>query len=290
MAIVKALAGCSFYTRSACLAADRPVRPHVLRWRAVSLLLLLGGLLTVLAPIPAEAEFAYTQITSSTGSTDAGGTNGFPSINSDGTRITFHSDRNLTPGSPGNADGNIEIFLYTQGSGITQITNSTTGENIYPSINSDGTRIAFTSSSNLTGLNADGNPEIFLASGSSVDLQASGSGSGPTLINPVTVTYSVQGCSGKEMYLALNAPAMGIAWSYLSATGWVLLPADLATITPFGSGPVDGTYSLFSGTAPTGTYELYLGCDFVTDGHLNIDTSSGLNLNGVYDYLSATVQ
>ncbi len=150
----------------------------------------------------------------------------------------------------------------------TQITNSTGSGSRGSSISSDGTRIAFDSDSDLTGGNADGNYEIFLAGGSLVELQASGSGPGPTLVNPVTVTYSVQGCSGKEMYLILNAPAMGIAWSYLSATGWIPLPADLATITPFGSGPVDSTYSLFSGTAPTGTYELYLGCDNVLDGHL----------------------
>jgi hypothetical protein len=162
--------------------------------------------------------------------------------------------------------------------------------NLDPSINADGTRIAFVSTSDLTGGNPDGNQEIFLAGGASVDIQASGSGPGPILLNPVTVKYSVQGCSGRELYLVLNAPAMGIPWSYLSATGWVPLPADLSTLTPWGTGPPDGTYTLYADSAPAGAYELYLGCDFVSDGHLNIDTSVGLNLNGVYDYLSATVQ
>lgn len=91
------------------------------------------------------------------------------------------------------------------------------------------------------------------------------------------------------MFLVLNAPAMGTLWSYLGVSGWVPLPASLTQITPFqASGPPDGTYTLFAGTAPAGTYELYLGCDFVRDGHLNID--AGGKVNGVYDYLSATVQ
>ena len=121
----------------------------------------------------------------------------------------------------------------------------------------------------------------------SVDLEISGSGPGPQLINPVTVRYSLQGCSGKEMFLVLDASAMGIPWSYLGVSGWVPLPANLATITPFSSGPPDGTYTLFTGTAPAGTYELYLGCDFVNDGVLNVD--AGGNVNGVYDHLVVTV-
>src|SRR5919108_5520153 len=47
-------------------------------------------------------------------------------------------------------------------SSITQITNSTAGTNASPSISADATRIAFESSSNLTGGNPDGNQEIFL--------------------------------------------------------------------------------------------------------------------------------
>lgn len=175
------------------------------------------------------------------------------------------------------------------GAGFTQITSTTGGDHYNPSINADGTRIAFSSNRNLTGGNPDSNHELFLASAPSVALQASGSG--PILTNPVTVSYTVQGCSGKEIFLVVNAPAMGMPWSYLGALGWVPLPTDLSTVTPYlSSGQADGVYSLYSGTAPAGTYDLYLGCDFVVDGHLNIDTSAGLNLNGVYDYLSVTVQ
>ncbi|HWQ68647.1 MAG TPA: CARDB domain-containing protein [Patescibacteria group bacterium] len=96
-----------------------------------------------------------TQLTTTTG-----GGNSTPSINADGTRIAFYSDRNVVP--DGNPDGNFEIFLWTGGDGFTQITTSTGGNNFTPSISADGTRIAFYSNRNLTGENADVNQEIFL--------------------------------------------------------------------------------------------------------------------------------
>src|SRR6266705_1488128 len=83
-----------------------------------------------------------------------------PSINSDGTRIAFVSDHDLTGG---NADGDIEIFLYdTTTNSFTQVTNTTGGGNEFPVLSGDGTRIAFESNRDLTGGNADGNVEIFL--------------------------------------------------------------------------------------------------------------------------------
>lgn len=47
-----------------------------------------------------------------------------PSVSADGSRIVFTSNADLTPGTPGNADGNEEIFLWTEGVGFTQITNT----------------------------------------------------------------------------------------------------------------------------------------------------------------------
>ena len=83
-----------------------------------------------------------------------------PSISADGTRIAFRSPANLTGG---NADRNLEIFLYDPATAnLTQITNVTTGASDDPSINADGGRIAFLSTANLTGGNADGNAEIFV--------------------------------------------------------------------------------------------------------------------------------
>ena len=114
-------------------------------------LILLGGVL--IAPL-AEAQFTHTQITNS-----SSGTNSNASISVGGTRIAFISSSDLTSG---NADGNEEIFLWTSGSGFSQITSTTGGFNIDPSINGDGTRIAFRSNRDLTGGNADLNAEIYL--------------------------------------------------------------------------------------------------------------------------------
>jgi uncharacterized repeat protein (TIGR01451 family)/uncharacterized repeat protein (TIGR02543 family) len=97
----------------------------------------------------------FTQITNASGAFS-----GSPSINADGTRITFSSGADLTGSNP---DGNREIFLYNTSTGtFTQITNASGAFSGSPSINADGTRIAFQSTANLTGSNPDGNPELFL--------------------------------------------------------------------------------------------------------------------------------
>jgi Tol biopolymer transport system component len=97
----------------------------------------------------------FTQLTATTGNhTDE------PTISADGTRIAFFSNQDLTGG---NADGNFEIFLFdTTSMTITQVTQTTGGDNLFHSINADGTRIAFDSFSDITGGNADLNTEIFL--------------------------------------------------------------------------------------------------------------------------------
>ncbi|GEM_PF-696937 len=128
-------------------------------WRRRCLMWLLPvGVIVGYAP-SAWPQFIHTQITSTGDETFA------PSLNDDGTRIAFVAIHDLTPGNPGNADGNHEIFLWTEGSGFTQITNTTGGASFEPSINADGTRIAFRSNRDLTPGNpgnADGNHEIFL--------------------------------------------------------------------------------------------------------------------------------
>ena len=100
----------------------------------------------------------FTQITRTTGGGDA---NSNASINADGTRIAFESNRNLTGE---NADGDREIFLFdTTTRTFTQLTNTNNGgDKLEPSINADGTRIAFYSTLNLTGDNPEGRREIFL--------------------------------------------------------------------------------------------------------------------------------
>lgn len=99
---------------------------------------------------------AFTQITDTSGCT-----NFFSSINSDGTRVAFSSDCDLTGENP---TLNEEIFLFdSTDMSIRQITDSVIGTSNFPNISQDGSMIAFQSDSNLTGMNPDGNTEIFIA-------------------------------------------------------------------------------------------------------------------------------
>jgi len=83
-----------------------------------------------------------------------------PSINADGTRIAFYSDADINGGNP---DGSFEVYLFDTTTGIiTQITDETAGDSLNPSINADGTRIAFVSDANFTGGNPDGSFEVYL--------------------------------------------------------------------------------------------------------------------------------
>ncbi len=98
----------------------------------------------------------FTQITFTTSGTSAN-----PSIDAAGTRIAFGSSANF---NGGNLDGNPEIYLFDTTTGIfIQITNEPGGNSNLPSINADGTRIAFDSDSDINGRNPDGNDEIYLA-------------------------------------------------------------------------------------------------------------------------------
>ena len=130
-------------------------------WRS-SIGLLLAGVVLGFCPQPVMAQaFSLSQVTNS-----VGGSNDNPSLDATGTQIAFSSNRDLIPGSPGNADGNDEIFLFDTTTGrFTQITNTTGGLNLFASISAAGTRIAFVSNRDLTPGspgNADGNSEIFL--------------------------------------------------------------------------------------------------------------------------------
>jgi hypothetical protein len=107
--------------------------------------------------------------------------------------------------------------------------------------------------------------------------------------NPLLATVRLRGCQGQETFQVLNAPAMGIPWSYLNAAGqWIPLPANLETVTPFTTtGPADGTYTLFSGSVPVGDYELYYGCDYIKNGHLDISFGAP---NAAYDHILVHVR
>ena len=94
----------------------------------------------------------FKQITRSTGSI-LGGFNLAPDISPDGHFLAFFSDRHYPDSGFDNRDGNFEIFVADlrdeNAVRIRQITNTTQGSNLYPSISNDGTRIAFISDNGL---------------------------------------------------------------------------------------------------------------------------------------------
>jgi hypothetical protein len=70
----------------------------------------------------------------------------------------------VQPPDGAESQGNKEIFLYDTGANfLTQVTHSSQSGNIGPKVSADGRRVAFVSTENLTGQNADGNADIFLA-------------------------------------------------------------------------------------------------------------------------------
>jgi Tol biopolymer transport system component len=120
---------------------------------------------------------SLTQITTVTGGGFAA--NQFPDINQNSTFIAWDSDRDHTPGSPGNADANREIFVADVATlTITQLTNTTGGgDAANRSVNwSDGADfLVFDSNRDYNGVlgctltdgtsacdNSDGNSEVML--------------------------------------------------------------------------------------------------------------------------------
>jgi Tol biopolymer transport system component len=99
----------------------------------------------------------FTQITDTT----SGNSNSGPSVSSDGTRLVFTSSADLTGDNP---DENREVFLFDAAADITrQITDSVGGTFSDAVISGDGTRILFTSGSDIGGGNPDGNIEVYFA-------------------------------------------------------------------------------------------------------------------------------
>jgi Tol biopolymer transport system component len=98
----------------------------------------------------------FTQITKTVGSSSI-----TPAMNDDGTRVAFRSTADLTGENP---DGSTENFLFdTATAAFTQITRTMPVSNVsQPAISGGGARIVFDSRENLTGMNGDGNDEIFL--------------------------------------------------------------------------------------------------------------------------------
>ena len=134
--------------------------------------------------------------------------------------------------------------------------------------------------------------------GQSVDLTVvstgavfgAGSGVGATVNNPLTVNYSIQGCSGRELFLIVNASILPNP-VYFDGSAWVAVPSPLSLITPFvigGPQTSNGLHTIFSGSLPSGTYDVYLACDLFVNGHLDA-TFPPVCLAGAFDRLLLTV-
>jgi len=96
---------------------------------------------------------------------------GDPGISGNGQWLAFASNGDLLP--PGNADANYEIFRYDRDNGIfSQITDTSGCTNDQPTINDDGSRVAFLSDCNL-GFGG-GDDEIVLWDGSFRGIDTSG--------------------------------------------------------------------------------------------------------------------
>ena len=94
----------------------------------------------------------FKQITRSTGSI-LGGFNLAPDISADGRHLAFFSDRHYPGSGFDNTDGNFEIFVADLSNlnsvSLRQITNTTQGSNLYPTISDDGRWLAFISDNGL---------------------------------------------------------------------------------------------------------------------------------------------
>jgi Tol biopolymer transport system component len=206
---------------------------------------------------------AFTQITSSTGATSSPQL----SIDDSGTKIAFSSDRDLTGGNP---DGNREVFVHdTTGPSLTQITNDPEDGSQLPSISGDGTKVAFRSTADLTGGNADGSREIFLANTSGApSIQqltnvATGSVDSPVLnqdgtrlvfdgsANLVPATGNPDG--NTEIFLATFP---GPTISQLTNTG-ALVGNGSASISDDGSRVVFASTGNLSGQNADGNFEIF---------------------------------
>lgn len=83
-----------------------------------------------------------------------------PSISGDGTRIAFESTVDITEENP---DGTYQIFIYdVDTKQYTQVTDDKKWGSVGPSINADGTKVAFVSGANVKGNNPEALNEIYI--------------------------------------------------------------------------------------------------------------------------------
>lgn len=119
--------------------------------------------LYVAGPVTGTTPITMTQVTSSSGSI-LGGFNLWPSVNNDGTKIVFSSDRDLTGQNP---ESNFEVFVAqlgpNRGVTLTQISSTPAGVSLVPSLSANGNHVAFVSDGNYAGQNSQRALQVFIA-------------------------------------------------------------------------------------------------------------------------------
>jgi TolB protein len=192
------------------------------------------------------------QLTNSKQLLGADGVSGAPSVDDTGTTVVFQSNQLLFLS---NLDGNYEIWkMRTDGTGLTALTNSLLElGSFFPAISGDGTRVAFLSLADLTGSNADKNPEVFTIKSDKTGLRQISNGvwafnTGSALASDgsrIAFTSSADPTGGNadrnvELF-AIDADGSGLA-QLTSSTG-LLSSAGAPSISG------DGTRIAFSSTA-----------------------------------------
>ena len=151
------------------------------------------------------------------------------SITADGSTVAFFGFGDLTGENP---DFSEEIFVVNcDGTGLMQISQSTAGRSISPSISADGSFILFRSNADLVGQNPDGSFELFVATVEPMSIEAT------IDIHPDTLNVSSKGkwitcyiwlpqgydvANVKQGSLQLNG-AIDAAWSWIDEDEQILM-------------------------------------------------------------------
>jgi Tol biopolymer transport system component len=216
-----------------------------------------------------------------------------PSISGDGSLVGFDSTADLTGG---NADHSAEIFvIHSDGTGLRQLADC--GDSWEgPSIDADGSVIAFSSTADLTGGNPDHSSEVFV-------INSDGTGLRQLTDDPVYASWSFKGSinapgtvvafgsqadltGGNPDHLlmnqvfVMNADGTGLR----QLTGDPLYPSVAPSISADGSMVVFESYADLTGGNPDHSDEMFLA---TTTGWLVVDADtdlpSSLSAGDTYD-------
>lgn len=164
---------------------------------------------------------SFTQLTAIPG---PGGIFSLPKVDADGSRVVFSTSADLTGR---NADGSQEVFLWDGATGLSQVTDTVDTDSVASAISADGTRIALSSTADLTGTgkNADGNQEVFLyntATGTTTQVTDT-SGADPTAVWSDAPAMSADGTS---LAVLSTADLTGTGKNADGSTELFLVPVD----------------------------------------------------------------